>query len=136
MGTSLQIQFDAFIIKTDEDLTGQEEKIYNYLKSAISRTYKTVRHSLVYTLTNETTYEGSFIDTLDQDEIELNALWMLHEHKRRKISYLEAQERLLGTKDFNNLPDKVKELADLRNGMKDLKEEIKEFEQSFNTYKY
>lgn len=132
--TPLQDAFDAFILKVDENLSGKEEMILNYLKSAISKCYKTVRHSLEYVLTNE--FEGYFIDTLDQDEIEFISLNMLYEHKRRRKEYLEASKTLLGTKDFSNLPDKSRELTTLSQSMKDLREEISDLKHEFNTFSY
>lgn len=134
--TPLQEVYDAFFQKVDEDFTHKEDLIFGYLKTAISKCYKITKHSLEFVLEDINTYEGEFIDTLDQDEVELISLYMLHAHKRRRKEYLEAQETLLGTKDFKQLPDKVRELTELRQGMKDLKEEINEFKQEFNTYKY
>lgn len=139
--TPLQDIYDAFLQKVDDDFTNKESLVFQYFKSALSKCYKTVRHSLEFDL-NETidsegnAYDGNFIETLDQDEIELISLYMLYEHKRKKKEFLESQETLLGTKDFKQLPDKVRELTELRQGMKDLKEEINEFKQDFYTYKY
>lgn len=134
METSLQEIYDSFQAKIDEDLTGKESLIFQYFKAALSKCKKTVNHSLLYSVND--LYEGNFNETLDQDEIELIALNMLKERKRKRIEYLEGLERGLGTKDFNNLPDKPRELAALREGMKNLDEEIKELKQEFNTYKY
>lgn len=136
MGTPLQDVYDSFLQKINENLINKEELIFNYLKSALSKSKKTCSHSLIYELTNAYYFDGNFLDTLDQEEIELISLWMLYEHKRRRKEYIEAIEREIGTRDFNNLPDKVRELTELRQSMKDLKDEIKEFSQDFNTYKY
>lgn len=135
MSTPLQSAYDKFIQKVDEDLTGKESLIFNYLKSAISKSYKRIPHSLAYEV-NETTYVGTFTETLDEDEIELLSLWMLYDHRRRKESYLAALKREYGTKDFNSIPDKKRELDGIQNSMKTLKDEIKELQQEFNTFKY
>lgn len=136
MTTPLQTVYDAFIQKVDEDLDSKEEIIYNYLKSAIAKSYKTCSNSLDYTLTPETLFDGNFTADLELDEIELISLWMLYEHKRRRREYLEALKREIGTRDFNALPDKVRELTEIRLSMKDLKEEIKDFINEFNSYTY
>ena len=115
MGTPLQSLYERFQTKVDEDLANKESIIFALVDVAISRAYKTCNHSLDYVLdspeyddneniTNE--YSGSFSDILDNDEIELIALWMLYEWNRREHQYLVKQRRDVGTSDFNRLPGK------------------------------
>ena len=139
--TTLQSVYDRFFSKADEDFTGKESLVYNIFISAISRSKKVVNHSLVYTLTEvgegeEETYKGEFTDTLDDDEIEFISLRMLYEKNRRRLQYLISLQQLIGTKDFSNLPDKVKELNAIQLSQKDLQEEIDSFKNEFNTYTY
>ena len=133
-GTVLQDVYDSFESKVDDDLTGQESLIFQFLKSALSRCYKTVRHVLTYTY-NAETYDGNFTENLDQDEIELISLWMKFYKYDRKRSKLNFIEKSLGTKDFNQTSYKP-ELDALKSSMSDLKIEINELSQTFNTYSY
>ena len=145
MGTPLDTLYKRFQTKVDEDLTNKEGLIFALVDVAISKSYKTCRHSLDYTLdeleydeenniTNE--YEGSFNDTLDNDEIELLTLWMLYEWNRREQQRLVKLKNSIGTKDFNRLPDKADELKVVNLTMKEIKNDIDELKNEFNTYKY
>ena len=141
MGTPLQTVYDKFFSKIDGDLTGLEGQIFNIFDSAISKSYKTCRHSLVYVLDEivppETeSYDGSFNDDLDSDEIELLALWMKYEWKERKVSYLDGEKKRIGTKDFNRLESKKDELSASMKSSEKALDEVKSFMQEFNTYKY
>jgi len=134
--TQLQEVYDCFISKVDEDLTDKESLIFEYFKTAKSKSYKIVPHELTYIITDEITYDGNFLLTLDQDEIELIALYMLYEHRNKKESYLLGLRSFVGTKDFNSLPDKKRELDGIQNSKKLLKEEIDDLKQQFYDYKY
>lgn len=139
MGTPLQKIYDRFQTKIDEDVSGKESLIFSLVDVAISKSYKTVVHNLKYVLDEpvppETeSYDGEFVENLDNDEIELLALWMFYEWKRRKASKLEGQKRDIGTKDFNRLEDRSSLLKELRAGMKDLLEEIDSLKNEFNLY--
>ena len=136
MGTPLQDIYDRFFSKIDTDMTGQEARIFNYFLSAKSRCKKIVNHSLNYILSSEEDFEGNVVDVLDDEEIELIAMWMHYFHKSKRKSELDDQEVRLGTRDFNNFPSKVKEQAELRFTMSDLLDDIDKFSQQFNTYKY
>lgn len=138
MGTPLKDVYDRFISKLDEDLTGKESLIFQYLISAKSKIYKTTKHSLVYVLDTifPESYNGNFVEILDDDEIELMAMQMKYEHYYRKEAYLLAQKRELGTKDFEKLPNKKQELDGIQNSLKLLKVDIEDLKQEFNTYKY
>lgn len=138
MSTPLQEVYDSFFSKTDEDFFAKEELVFTYFKTAKSKSYKFCSHSLEYTITDPVgePYDGNFIDTLDQDEIELISLWMLYEHLRRKEQYLVTQKREIGTRDFNSLPDKKRELDGIQNSMNLVKQDAKDIQQQLNTYKY
>jgi len=139
--TTLQEVYDSFFAKTDEDFFGKEALVFNWLNSSISKCKKYVKNPLDYILDTPiapaiVSYDGSFTVTLDNDEIELIALQMKYEYYDRKNAYLTALRREVGTKDFNVLPNKKQELDGMQNSMRLLKEDIKELQQQFNTYKY
>jgi hypothetical protein len=141
MGTPLDTLYKRFQTKVDEDLTYKESLIFALVDVAISKSYKTCRHSLIYVLDEITppateTYNGNFNENLDSDEIELLALWMSYEWNRRRKEYLKAQRDDIGTKDFNRLPDKVAKFKAISTDMKEIKAEIDELKNEFNTYKY
>lgn len=139
--TSLQDIYDVFMIKIDEDLTGKEGQIFQWLNSAKSKCKKYVVHSLDYILDPPIapateSYDGNFNDILDDDEIELISLQMKYEYYNKKEAYLCGLRQQIGTKDFNSLPNRKQELDGIQNSMKLLKEDIKDLQQQFNTYKY
>jgi len=141
LSTTLQTVYNLFLSKSDEDFTGKESLIFQWLNSAISKCKKYVRNSLDYTLDTPiapviVSYDGSFINILDDDEIELIATQMLYENYNKKESYLVSLKTRIGTKDFNSLPSKKQELDGIQNSKNLLKEDIKELQQEFNTYKY
>ena len=141
MGTPLNVLYKRFQTKVDEDLINKESLIFSLVDVAISKSYKTCIHSLKYVLDEVVppdieTYNGNFIEELDSDEIELLALWLLYEWNRRKQQRLLALRRDIGTTDFNRLDDKSKELREISAIMKDIRQEIEDLKNDFNTYKY
>lgn len=136
MGTPLQTAYDLFFAKANEDFFGRELLVFNWLNSAISKSKKYVIHNLKYILDSGSETDGSFIDTLDDDELELIAMQMQYENYNKQESYLLSLRARIGTKDFNSLPNKKQELDGIQNSKKLLKEDIKELKQEFNTYKY
>lgn len=141
MGTPLQSLYDRFFSKTDEDFTDKEGQIFNLVDSAISKSYKTVKHSLIYMLDDPTppateSYDGNFNDNLDSDELELLALWMVYEWNRKKQQKLISQKKLVGTKDFNRLDDLPSELRALNLTMQQTMDDIASLKNEFNTYQY
>jgi hypothetical protein len=136
MSTNLQILYDAFFAKTDENFTGKEGQVFKLVDSAISKSYKTVVHDLSYILTNPKEYEGHFNEDLDKDEIELLALWMVYEWNRKKQQKLIAQRRMIGTKDFNRLGNLKDELKSINETMVLTLNDINSLKNEFNTYKY
>jgi len=136
MGTPIQSAYDLFFSKSDEDFFGKELLVFQWLNSAISKCKKYVKNSLDYILDNDSDTDGNFINTLDDDELELIATQMLYEYYNKKESYLVSLKTRIGTKDFNSLPSKKQELDGIQNSKRLLKEDIKELQQEFNTYKY
>ena len=132
--TYLQDVYDRFFSKIDEDMTGKEVVIYNIFISAKSKSYKTTRNDLDYTLTDEEEYDGVFDDVLDDDEIELLALWMVYEWNRRKQQKLIGLQRDIGTKDFSKLPNKESELRGINETMKLTLSDIDYLRNEFNLY--
>jgi hypothetical protein len=131
--TTLQEVYDSFFIKSIKDYTGHEDKVYQFFKTGVSKSKKTVPTDLTYTV-DETTYDGAFTNTLEQDEIELIALNMLLEEKRTRKSELDYMKAHIGTKDFNKLNDKFTEYKILNESMKDLQDEIYALRQEFYSY--
>jgi hypothetical protein len=129
----LQDVYDAFFIKSSKDYTSYEDQVYQFFKTGVSKSKKTVPTDLTYTV-NETTYDGSFTNTLEQDEIELIALNMLLEEKRNRKSELDYMKSYIGTKDFSRLPEKKAEYDNLQKSMKDLQDEIYALRQEFYSY--
>lgn len=134
MGTPLQSVYDAFFIKSSIDYAGKESQVYQFFKTGVSKSKKTVPEDLTYTV-DEETYEGQFSDTLGQDTIELISLNMLLEEKRKRKSELDYMKQHLGTKDFNRLNDKVAEYKVINESIKNLQDEIFAFRQEFYSYK-
>jgi hypothetical protein len=136
MGTPLETLYTRVFSKLDEDLTGKESLIFALVDTAIARVYKTVRHSLSYTLTDLETYDGYFTETLDDDELELLAWHIVYAWDFREKQRLVKQRDYVGTPDFNRLPDKKTNLAVVESTLKTAENEIAKLTNDFNTYKY
>lgn len=132
MGTPLQDVYDAFFVKSIKDYTDKESLVFQFFKTAISKSYKTIPTDLTYTA--DIDYSGNFVEILNQDDIELIALNMLLEEKIRDVSRLENNKQHIGTKDFNRLPDKASEYKIQNQSMKDLEDKIFKFRQEFYSY--
>jgi hypothetical protein len=76
-----------------------------------------------------------FNDVLDLDEIDYIGTVMAFEAKKRRVDELEGLEKSIGTKDFKEL-DYSKQLNSMQLEQKQLKSEIYELSQNFNTYSY
>jgi hypothetical protein len=135
-GTPLQDVYDFFMPKVNEDLTGKESLIFQYFKTAISKCYKFVKHDLTYTITDKDTFDGYFVQILDQDEVELIAMTMRYESLGNEEAYWISLRDLVSTNDFNSLPDKKRNLDGIQNSKRLLKEEIDDFKQQFSDYQY
>lgn len=131
MGTPLQDVYDRFFSKMDEDFTGQEGNVYNYLLSAKSRCYRNTRHSLNFTLTDPPNYIGDFNDDLDDDEIEYLAYEMKRARYSKQQAYFLAKQREIGTKDFNKLEDDRRSMSLITETLDMIDSEILYFLQNF-----
>ncbi len=131
MGTSLQDVYDRFFSKMDEDFTGKEGNVYDFLLSAKARCYRNTRHSLDFILTTPEDYEGNFEDTLDDDEIEYMAYEMKRARYGKQQAYFLTKKSQIGTKDFNRLEDDRKQLDYVTATLKELDIEIRDFLQNF-----
>ena len=80
------------------------------------------------------TYDGVMDNNLDIDEIELISLNMKKAYLDYLLKPLSRLKKQIGTKDFNRLENKVEELKAYSLMMDNLKEEIKDFRQEFNSY--
>lgn len=141
MGTPLQSLYDRFQTKVDENLTGKESLIFALVDVAISKSYKAATHGLTYVITPPTppatiSYNGSFDEDLDLDEIELLALWMVYEWDRREQQRLVKLKRDIGTSDFNRLENKKDQLQVVETTMKTTLSDIEKLIDSMNTYIY
>lgn len=134
--TDLQVLYDRFQSKVDEDLFGKEGRIFALVDSAIAKSHKYVKRSLNYQLTDADNYEGYFEEELDTDEIELLALWMLYEWNRKRQQKLLGQKRRIGTRDFNKLDDLSGELKSISFAMSQIMNEIDALKNEFHTYRY
>ena len=139
MGTPLDSVYEMFIAKLDNEvLTGKESLIYAIFRMALAKAKGTVRHSLLYVLDepidDDPVYDGYFNDTLDDDEIDLLALYMKYEWNSRKKQGLVSKREDIGTPDFNRLPGKKESLAVIDSAVKSTLDEIITAEQKFNTY--
>lgn len=134
--TDLQVLYDRFQSKVDEDLFGKEGRIFALVDSAIAKSHKYVKHSLNYQLADADNYEGYFEEELDTDEIELLALWMLYEWNRKRQQKLLGQKRRIGTRDFNKLDDLSGELKSISFAMSQIMNEIDALKNEFHTYRY
>jgi len=154
---TLQINSDTYIIallNTDTKL-----EISTKIKSAIELDYtvdldnienpmltitKTDVDDIVVTFTDtddtflnlviSKTYDGITINDLDIDEIELISLNMKKAYLDYLLKPLSRLKKQIGTKDFNRLESKVEELKVYSLMLSNLKEEIKDFRQEFNSY--
>lgn len=134
--TPLQTVYDLFQSKVDDDFTGKDLLIFQWFNSAIPKCKKYTSVTLDYTLNLGSQTDGFFNNILLDDDVELLALQMKYEYYDKKNAYLIGLQRELGTKDFNSLPDKKRELDGLQNSMKLLKEDIRELRQEMNSYNY
>lgn len=131
MGTSIQEVYDSFFMKLPEDdFTGRETLVLQLFKASVAYSYKTVPENLTYTY-DEILHEGSFVDTIGQDSIELIALFMTREFYRREKDRYSKIKQHVGTQSFNKLPDMLEKSKDARTNYVLLSDEIEKFRQEF-----
>ena len=134
MGTDIQEVYDAFQIKIPNfDYTGREDMIYMYFKIAIAKSYKTTSDDLSYEY-DEVNHRGRFNSEIGYDTIELLSMFMVQAYYQRKYTYLIGEKQHIGTRDFNKLPDKAKELSSVVSALANWDSKIYEFRQEFYNY--
>ena len=154
---TLNINSDTYIISlltTDTKLN-----IANKIKSAIELDYTVILDdienpmltitktdtdiiTLLFTDDNNTnlnliikkTYDGTMINDLDIDEIELISLNMKKAYLEYLLKPLNRLKTTLGTKDFNRLANKLEEYKVYSLMLKDLNDQIDDFRQEFYSY--
>ena len=154
---TLNINSDTYTISlltTDTKLN-----IANKIKSAIELDYTVILDdienpmltitktdtdiiTLLFTDTNNTnlnliirkTYDGTMINDLDIDEIELISLNMKKAYLEYLLKPLNRLKTTLGTKDFNRLANKLEEYKVYSLMLKDLNDQIDKFRQEFYSY--
>jgi len=154
---TLNINSDTYTISlltTDTKLN-----IANKIKSAIELDYTVILDdienpmltitktdtdiiTLLFTDTNNTnlnliirkTYDGTMINDLDIDEIELISLNMKKAYLEYLLKPLNRLKTTLGTKDFNRLANKLEEYKVYSLMLKDLNDQIDDFRQEFYSY--
>lgn len=141
LGTNLQEVYDRLQSKLDEDLNGQEARIFNVLISAIARLNRDIASNLDYVLDapeypGDEVYSGSFVNSITNEEIELLALGMYYEWNRIRQQKLLGQKTKIGTKDFNRIEDAKHKLSEIRRTLEQIDEDIEAFKNSMYTYKY
>jgi len=135
VGTPLQKIYDKFFIKvSDVDFFSKEDLVFEFFETALGYSYKTTPHDLGYTLNPDDTYDGTMNETLDTDEIELISLNMKKAYLEYLLKPSSRLKTVIGSKDFNRLPNKVEEYKIYSLMIEDLNEQIEEFRQEFYSY--
>ena len=114
------------------DFSSQEDVLFQIFKSAIGYTSSTLG-TLTYTV-DETTYEGTFTDTLTQPDIELISLYMVREYYRRPLSLFTNKKQHIGTSDFNKLPNLKEAYVIAKSMYNDADAEVDKYKHEFYSY--
>lgn len=132
--TDLQVLYDSFVLKVNEDFCEELELFVAMINPAISKVYKQLRHSFTYTYEKDT-QTGYFNDELDIDEIELIALQMAYDYfNDSKMLRLSIMRQMLGTKDFDKIPSLKNEMNYVLKKLNTLKDEISALKNDMNDY--
>lgn len=132
--TDVQKVYDAFQIKIpDVDFTNKECQVYMFLQAAIAKVQLATSKDLSMEY-DDVIHEGYFVNDIEYKYIELISMYMVAEYYQRRYSHLMGQKQFIGTKDFNKLPDKAKELSSATDAMKYWDSKIYEFRQEFYNY--
>lgn len=133
MATQLQEVYDAFFAKVPtHDFTDEESYVFQIFKSSVGYSKMTVSDDLTYTA--DASYEGSFGGILDDNTIELIALYMLKEWYRRDVGRFDGIKAQIGTKDFNKRPDLKVPYDIAKSKLDSTDSEIYRFRQEFYSY--
>ena len=132
--TDLQVLYDSFVLKVNEDFGEKVELFVAMINPAIAKIYKQLRHSYAY-IYEKDTQTGYFNDDLDIDEIELIALQMAYDYiNDSKMSRLSSMQQMLGTKDFDKIPNLKNEMDNITKKLSTLKDEIVALKNDMNDY--
>lgn len=132
--TDLQVLYDSFVIKVGEDFTEKMDLFIAMINPAIAKVYKQLRHGYAYSYDIET-QTGSFNDDMDIDEIELIALQMAYDYvKDTKMTRLTNMQQMLGTKDFDKIPNLKTDMDNTIKNLEFLKTTISELKNDMNDY--
>ena len=132
--TDLQVLYDSFVLKVNEDFGEKVELFVAMINPAIAKIYKQLRHSYTY-IYEKDTQTGYFNDDLDIDEIELIALQMAYDYiNDSKMSRLSSMQQMLGTKDFDKIPNLKNEMDNITKKLSTLKDEIVALKNDMNDY--
>jgi len=135
LGTLLQKVYDKFFIKvSDVDFYSKEDLVFEFFETALGYSYKTTPHDLGYTLNPDDTYDGTMNENLNTDEIELISLNMKKAYLEYLLKPSSRLKAVIGTKDFNRLPNKVEEYKVYSLMLEDLDNKIEAFRQEFYSY--
>lgn len=132
--TDLQILYDSFVIKVDEDFSEKIDLFIAMIYPSTAKVYKQLRHKYTYSY-DEESKTGSFDDDMDIDEIELIALQMAYDYiNDTKMSRLSNMQQMLGTKDFDKIPNIKNEMDNVVKKLNSLKDEIITLKNDMNDY--
>lgn len=132
--TDLQVLYDSFTLKVNEDFSEKMDLFIAMINPALAKIYKQLRHGYSYVY-NAITKEGYFVEILDIDEIELIALQMAYDYTNdSKMSRLSSMKQMLGTKDFDKIPNLKNEMDTVTKRLDILAIEINNLKNDMNDY--
>lgn len=132
--TDLQVLYDSFVKKTNEEWDDRVDLFVSYIYPSIAKIYKQLRHSYTYTF-DDSAQTGYFDESLDIDEIELIALQMSYDYiNDNKLSRLSSMQQMLGTKDFDKIPNLKNERDTVTEKLKILEDTIESLKNDMNDY--
>lgn len=132
--TDLQVLYDSFTKKTNEGWDDRVDLFVSYIYPSIAKIYKQLRHGYLYTF-EDSTQTGSFNEDLDIDEIELIALQMAYDYiNDSKLSRLSSMRQMLGTKDFDKIPNLKNEMDTVTKKLEILETTIESLKNNMNDY--
>lgn len=132
--TDLQVLYDSFVKKTNENWDERVDLFVSYIYPAIAKIYKQLRHGHTYTFIAETEI-GYFNEEMDIDEIELIALQMAYDYTSdSKLSRLTSMKQMLGTKDFDKIPNLKNEMDTVTKRLEMFEVAIHDLKNNMNDY--
>lgn len=132
--TDLQVLYDSFTKKTNEGWDDRVDLFVSYIYPSIAKIYKQLRHGYTYTF-DDVAQTGYFKESLDIDEIELVALQMAYDYTSdSKLSRLSSMRQMLGTKDFDKIPNLKNEMDTVTKRLEILEATIESLKNNMNDY--